>query len=134
MPRPGTPVVHPRMLAAVRAVHTGAMIARPTGETVVSDDGLTVTTAPPAVRYAGPCRVMPFADGARVREVADRPVTLRVYRVFVPWDAGPVEVDDVVDVTDSQDPDLPGRVLRVMDSPGATLEAERALLCEEVVD
>lgn len=131
-------VVDPRMLSAVRPVHEGAMtdectVAEPAGEPVTSEDGMDVTVPPGAVRYQGRCRVVPFADQARVREVVDRPVTFRLYRVFLPWAAGPVEVDDIVTVTRSADPDLPGRPLRVMDVPATSLEVERALLCEEVV-
>lgn len=127
------------MLTAVRPVHEGAMtdectVGRLQGEPIVSDDGLTVTVPAPLVRYSGPCRVAPFADAARVRDVAERPVTFRIYRVFLPWDATPVEVDDVVTITRSTDPDLASRPLRVMDVPATTLETERVLLCEEVVD
>jgi hypothetical protein len=133
------PVIDQRMLAAVRPVSEGAMtdqctVGRPQGQPTVSGDGLTVTPAPALTRYAGRCRVVPFADAARVREVAERPVTFRIYRVFLPWDATPVEVDDIVTITRSADPDLDGRALRVMDVPATSLEAERVLLCEEAVD
>lgn len=138
MPRPGTPVVHPRMLDSLRTVAQGAQsgtcqLLRPSdAPPALNPSTLAYEPGPPVVLWSGPCRVQPQSrSGAQVVDAAGEQVTLSGYQVTVPISAGQVVVDDLVLITASADPQLVGRTLRVTDVSYGDLQAERHLDCED---
>lgn len=136
-PRPGTPVIHPQMLAALRPVAEGAMLSTCTirepqdgpGE-FDPDTGQYVPT-PGDVVYAGPCRVQALPRRSDDPElVGDNPVTLMVYQLTLAWSAPAVTVDHTVHMDSGPDDELTGQTLRILQTAYADLQAERHLLCQ----
>jgi hypothetical protein len=97
----------------------------------VFDPGTGEYTHPTgATVYTGPCRVTP-TRGERVVVAGETTVTLRLFDVTLPWDTTGVEVHHLVTVTQSGDPHLTNRQLRVVDVQGMSEAAYRRLVCEE---
>lgn len=80
-----------------------------------------------------PCRTAVTGTQDRVARVGERAVSLRLFTVTVPWDTTGVNVDDVVTITASNDPDLIDRTMRVVDVQAMTDGVYRKLVCEEVL-
>lgn len=91
------------------------------------------TTIPGAEVYAGKCKVQ--IQGTRPPKTstdADALLSLVVVEIHVPMSVVGVEVHDLVTITGSLlDPDLVGRVYRVMDHAGKTFATARRMRCEE---
>lgn len=81
--------------------------------------------------YSGPCRVQQRTSAETTADVVGQQVTTRSYLVAVQYDAGQVEVDDIVTVTDSADAQLTGRRLRVTDVQYGSAQWQRDLYCED---
>jgi hypothetical protein len=100
-------------------------------DVTVFADG-SYTTTPGAVVYQGPCRVHPQGSDVVV-EAGEQPVTQRTYDVTLPSTASGIEVDQVLTVTVSADPDLVGRPLRVTDAKVASIHVQRQLVAEDTL-
>lgn len=81
--------------------------------------------------YAHPCWVRSGAGQERVVDVGGDLVTLRLYRVRLAVGVTGVEVDDVITIITSPDPEMVGKALRVRDFPADDLAVTRLALCEE---
>ena len=96
------------------------------------DTGTGVYTAATTSQvYVGPCRVLARAADDRIVLAADDRRPIRSILVLVPFDVDDVEVDDLVNVSVSDDGRLVGRDLRVT---GVEVESEvavRTLYCED---
>ena len=79
--------------------------------------------------YSGAARVQPLAGSERVVRFGEEPVTIREYHVTLPHDAAGIEVDDIWVTTTSDDTDLVGRRMRVIDVTYSSIEAVRRLRC-----
>ncbi len=89
------------------------------------------TTTPGAVVYEGKCRVEPQGRSDAVVQAGEGPVTQRTYDVTLPSTASGIEVDHVLIVSQSADPDLVGRPLRVRDAKVASVHVQRRLVVED---
>lgn len=141
MPRPGSTVVHPRMLDHLRPIPESAMagtceLQRPAGgEQVLDDTTGTYDAAAPSVLWTGPCRVQPRSRSVVSDvEAGGEMVTLADYQVTVPVSATAVGVDDLVHVLTSVDPQLAGKTLRITDVATGDYQLERQLTCEDDQD
>lgn len=87
----------------------------------------------PLPYHAGPCRIQSVARNQGAADVGDRQVTIRPYRVSWPADIPEVRVNDQVKVTAcSDDPQLVGHTLRVVDIPNGSLLWQRDVECEDI--
>lgn len=82
--------------------------------------------------YSGKCRIRP-SGGSRVVMAGDAPVTLRLFDLTLPWDATALLVDQLVTVTDSNDPYMVDRVFRVVDVLGGSDTAYRRAVVEDTL-
>lgn len=139
MPRPGTPVVHPRMLEHLRPTIVATMahtaeLARPTSPTgagAFDPETGTYPAAEPTALWSGPCRVQPLSrSGIATPEAGGDLVTTVDYQVTVPFDAPRAQVDDLLTITAGPDPQLLTRTFRVTDAAVGDLQLERHLLCQ----
>ena len=104
-----------------------------TSEPTFDPDTGTYTTPAPTTLYSGiACRAAPFT-GDRVVQAGEEPVTLRFYNVTLPVTTTGIEVDDLIAVTTSADPDLVGTSLRVRDSRASSMGAQRRVTAEVVL-
>lgn len=137
MPRPGSHVVHPRFEERNRPAAAATMTAhmaftRPGTGTGTFDPATGKTTPPvPVDVWSGPARVQPLPDRAQPVDFGGQLVTLHRYRVSLPYDAVELRVDDLGTVTDSTDPALAGRQLRVVDVAYSSLLLQRDCICED---
>lgn len=136
MPRPDSQVIHPDLLATAQAwsgrsrIDT-CTITRPgvstwDPETNSSSDGTTTV-------YDGPIRmqdVQPFG-GSRTTGFGGQAVTTSSYFAVIDADAAEIRIEDIVTFTDSADPDLIGRSLRVTEVLVDTFHTHRRLVLEE---
>lgn len=88
--------------------------------------------------YAGRCRVSPSPSMGQRVQVGEEAVVDQARWVFLPREATGVKVEDIVEVTASEDPDIIGRELTVKTvaaepSPTSALEA-RWLICEDIME
>lgn len=141
MPLPGTRVIHNRFQSAHRRGADATMtvqisFTRPGAGTPGAFDPATGTTgaptggAPVATTIA---RVQATAAADHPVDAAEQVVTLRGYRVSVPWDVTGLRVDDVGTVTSigpDDDPDLLGARLRIRDVAVGSITWQRDLVCE----
>jgi hypothetical protein len=68
-----------------------------------------------SIVYSGACHLRKSNDplGGTDRISAHKNITVRNYQLEIPWNATPLQVNDVVTVTSSDDAHLVGRKLRV---------------------
>lgn len=137
MPLPTTRVIHARFSEHHRPTATGAMLATCTitREATKGTTGPDGTWTPPSrtTVYTGPARISPRTSEQRNVVAGDRRVVLREYIVAIQWDAVTIRIDDLVEVTDADDPLLSGTGLRVSDVQMGDQQWERVLVCEENV-
>lgn len=98
----------------------------------VFDPETGYSSAGGAAVYAGACRIRPA--GASGRDVGDAPIVLHSYLVTIPWDAVGIAINQVVTITDSDDPDMVDRTFRVVDVEGGTGNPHRRLTVEQILD
>jgi len=123
-----------RVLAQARAAAGALMVdactlTRPAGPRVWDPD-TGVYTQPTATVYAGACRVRVRTDAEQVVRAGETTEATWRYLVSLPFTVA-AESGDVVQVTASNDPTLPGRVLRVVQVTRGTHVSARRLICEE---
>jgi hypothetical protein len=117
------------MRATVESMLPDRCTIRQPGSTAFDAGTYTSTTG--AVVYEGPCRVHPQGRSDAVVQAGEEPVTQRTYDVTLPSSASGIEVDHVLTVTESADPDLVGRPLRVRDAKVASVHVQRRLVVED---
>jgi len=135
MPRPGTPIIHPRYEQHHRHIPEGASTAtcriqRPSTEPGVFDPNTgTTTPAAPTTLYDDlPCRVQEIRDEQRSL-TGEQIVTTRRYMVIVSYDVTNVQVDDWVELITATDPTLlGGRKLFITDVMRGSVRFERDLI------
>jgi hypothetical protein len=105
---------------------------------IVTDDGPTATwdgskyTTVRKTIYSGPCTMRADTQGQRVVQAGDRPVSLSLYQLTLPYDV-PVAIGQQVVVTASPDPLAVGRKLRITQVPKTDWLAQRTVIAEEEV-
>lgn len=99
---------------------------------VFDDDSGTYSDTTGDVVYSGRCwiRASMFQRDA---EAGESLVSTRMYDVTLPWDTVGVNRDHLLTVTESDDPHLVGRVLRVSDLKGGSNNPHRRLVCEDTL-
>lgn len=66
--------------------------------------------------YSGPAHISPVTYRRDRQEIGGmEAVRIRQYRAIVPWDAGDVWIDDLLTVSDTQDPDMLGKTFDISD-------------------
>lgn len=136
MPRPGSTVLHPRMLGtaadwSARGQVDTCTITRTAGSTW--DPETNADTPTTDTVYEGTIRlqdVQPFGGG-RVVGFGDEPVTTSSYFAVIHDTAADVRVEDVVTIDTSADPALVGRTLRVTESLVDSFHVHRRLVLED---
>jgi hypothetical protein len=139
MPIPGSRVIPARWSEHHRPVASASMrgtcsISRPdtdTADDVYDPATLQYTSGAGTSIYVGPCRVQALSTAEARQTFGEQDVTTRRYMVAIEWDAAEVAVNDVVTVDTADDPDLPGRKLRVLDVATGTEQWERDLVCQD---
>lgn len=138
MPRPGTPMIHPRFAehlqpTAELAMQATITIRRP-GTAAGTFNAATGKTTPPTstLIWTGPARVQPLVNAAsRPIDFGGQQISLHRYQVSTPADIPQVAVDDQITVDGgADDPELAGQTLRVIDVPYASVLLQRDLICE----
>lgn len=76
------------------------------------------------------CRAAPWV-GDRVVQAGEQPVTLRAYNVTLPVSVTGLEVDDLIEITDSAEPELDGKVLRIKDPRASSMGVQRRVTAED---
>lgn len=119
------------MRATVDSTLTDACtIGTPGADTFNTTTGIYSHGAEVAV-YAGPCRFGPTEGTDRVAEVGGEAVSLRTYKVRLPWDTEGVAVEQILVATASNDPHLVDREFRVIDVRGLTDPLSRSITVED---
>lgn len=84
-------------------------------------------------RFTSPCKVQERGVQSTERDAGGREATLVRTTIHLPISAGAVEVDDLVTITVSaHDPQLAGRVFRVLAPAGKSFATARRFEVEEV--
>lgn len=107
-------------------------ISRPAGDPVFDPATGTYTDPVSITVYSGPCQVAPVGAD-RVVQFGEQPTSLRQYDVTIVGLAEAVQVEDLVTVSSSADPQLDGLELRALDVKKGSLPTNRRLTCEEVL-
>ncbi len=138
MPRPGTPVIHPQMLDAIRPVAEAAMrgtcrLLRPSGPPLVMDEEtLRLRPRPTELLWEGPCRYQPRSDTTnRTLQAGERPVTTTQNQLTIPWSAPEAHVDDEIEMCTSADPTVIWKRFRVVNVAFGEYQAERHLSVQD---
>jgi len=139
MPLPGTKVIpdgwsaHHQPTAEGQMTATGSLSHPPSGEPTGWNEQAGRSVYGAASEYwSGPVRVQRGGQGQAVVDGDGRQVTLRGYQVSVPSTVVEVRVNDLLTVaTCGEDPDLVGRVLRVVDVRYGSLRWQRDLICDD---
>lgn len=132
--RPGTEVIPHNWETAHRVVLEGTLRGRVAlrepgtqqGWSDAEEQNVAVAKAPYAT--AVPARVLALSGQARVIQLADDTEVIADYLVVIPAHHV-VAGGHLVDITDSTDPDLTGRALRVEKVARGTERFERDLFC-----
>lgn len=119
------------MRATVDSTLTDACTIAGQSEPAFDPDTGTYTDTPGDSVYSGPCRLGPTEGSDRVVEVGGEPVSLRTYKLRLPWGTEDIAVDQIVTFTTSNDPHLVGRRFRVIDVRGLTDVLSRSTTVEE---
>ena len=106
-------------------------IRHQTGVTVNPDTGASEPTY--TVVYTGKCRVQSRNLGTESPNAGQQRVDIYATELQLPISVTGVAVNDLVEITDSLDPDLIGRTLRVNNLFYKTHATSRRLPLEEVV-
>lgn len=119
-----------------RPVVAGTMTATCTVTVVGTESDWDPTTGPTpgtetVVYPSGPCRVQALDNATGEADAAEQDVTVSLYLVVLPWDAGTIPDGARVHVdTCPDDPQLAGLELSVQAVRHASLRWERDLICE----
>jgi hypothetical protein len=130
-------LLHPRMLDAIRATSGGAFTAHGALTRAGTGDGTyndTTGQSDPPARvsvHTGPVKVEPQTSQDRVVIVGGQPVTVRLYSAEAGLDWTDVRVDDVLVLSECDDPYLVGRPLTVVDATGSTLGTTRPFVVQD---
>ena len=66
--------------------------------------------------YTGPTHISPVTYRRDRQEIGGmESIRIRQYRSIVPWDSGDIWIDDLMTVSDTQDPDMLGRTFDITD-------------------
>jgi hypothetical protein len=137
MPLAGAGIVSPHLQSHVvgwrnRGLPDTCTVTR-ASTTVTAVDPETLQRVPslPSLVYSGPCSAQPAPYGDRIIVLGDEQVVVRKYVVSVEAAAVGIDVDDVVTVTATDDPELQGRPLVVIDITADTFASRRLLVCED---
>lgn len=120
-----------RRLAATLMVDT-AVVTRGGAPAFDPSDG-SYTPAAGTLIHEGVCRVRQPQAAAAPAIYGDIQVSKSLYLITFPHDAPPFEPDDIVTITDTDDPDLANRTFRIGTVPRMSLLLYRELICEAVV-
>jgi hypothetical protein len=135
MPLPGSRIIpngwseHHRPTATA-TLNGSCVIDRPGAPASLDPATLQYGAAASTRIWAGPCRVQALARAQAKAGFAELDLTTKHYQVVVEWQAV-VQVQDVVTVTDADDPTLVGRKMRVLDVSVGTEQWERDLIAED---
>ena len=140
MPRPGTPVVDPRMLPGVRAAVTGSMvdecrISGPGTGSTYNPATKTSTRTAGATKHEGATYLQAPTDQPRIVDFGGEATQVTGYVAAVSIDWDDVEVGDTYTVTAVNahgDPRLVGRDFTISKVGVDTFAAQRILELEEV--
>jgi hypothetical protein len=102
-----------RRAMAERLVDTGTMTRASTTKTWNETTG-RYDPDPPTTVYTGAGLLLPAMSGDRTVDVGETVITLRTYKLTLPWDAPLIKVDDVWTPATSADARVVGRPLRVI--------------------
>lgn len=133
--RPGTPVIPMNWEAAHAPVaaktHTGTcQIHAPASTPTIGDDlSYEAPTEPTTPLYDGGCRIQKLTVGDAMTTLGDQALVRTRYLVSLDRVAAGIPVGAVVDITNSNDPDLNAGTLTVAQTTGGTLRFERDLIC-----
>lgn len=137
MPFPGARVIpgawsgHHRP-TATSTLDATCVITRPSGTGTTQTDG-TWTPDAAATVYTGPCRVVAQNTTEGLLIVAgDAQQTRSRYQVSVRHDHAYPKIDDLIEITDSADVGLIGKVLRVVDVRYGSEQWQRDMIAEEM--
>jgi len=137
MPLPSTRVIGPGWSDHHRPAATGSQTAtvRITRAATTGTTGEDGTWTPPVrtTVYDGTARISPHTSEQRFVVVGERRTVFSDFLVAIRWDAAPIQVDDLVEVTEAVDPGLVGLVLRVEDVEGGSEQWERLLVATELL-
>jgi hypothetical protein len=112
---------------------TSSCTIRGVGAAPVFDPEVGYVDSTGATVYTGSCRVRPLGGG-QVVFAGEGQTVQRMYEVWLPWDTVGIVVSQFVTIDESNDPDMAGRVLRIVDVQGGTDAVHRKLICEAIVD
>jgi hypothetical protein len=104
-------------------------IFRKTGTTTDPNTGAVVDSY--ATVHTGKCRVRMQSSWATDRTAGEQPITVSRYMLQIPVSVTGVEIGDLVDITESKDPDLVGHRIRIDGPFGQTHATARRYICEE---
>jgi hypothetical protein len=108
-------------------MHDACKIYTP-GSPVLDRTTGNTTTPESAVKYEGPCRFWEVQAGQQVL-IGDQELVMTQSFLSLPYDAPVPEGDDVVEITDCDDPVLIGTTVNVISAVhGGGLRASRKLL------
>lgn len=138
--RPGTAVIptgwETGHAPVVAKTMTAQVSIRPPGETQQwSPEAEQMVLTPHVPYYTDGARIQVLGQQARQARTAEDPETVASYLVVVPGDIAPPPgglemVDHLIEVTDSGDPLLDGRVLVVREVVYGSQRFERDLFCQ----
>lgn len=97
---------------------TTIAITRTTGATLgaINTTTLQYDAASPSVIYTGEAYISPVVYRRDRQEfVGGNILTIRQYRVLLPWDSGDIKLDDVVTIVSCSDPNFVNKTLTVID-------------------
>jgi hypothetical protein len=125
----------PNLLARGRARAESLMvdscvIRRRTGSTVDPDTGAEVPTYTQV--YEGKCRIQFRGLATESPTSGQQRVDLLTTEIQLPITVTDIAVNDVVEITASLDPDLPGRLLRINNRMHKTHATARRMSVEEI--
>lgn len=106
-------------------------VTRPSQGTTLDESTGSYTTSA-SIIYEGRCRVTPLGLADRTVIFGEEAVDLIAYRAVFPYDAPAFVKDDIVEMTDSADTQLIGRLLEVHSYEAKTLQIKRVVICQEV--
>ena len=119
-------------LAAEALMLDTCTVGRPAEAYTDADSGQVVTAY--ATVYEGPCKVQQTIAQSSSPTAVGHAFTVQGARLDLPISAGPVAVDDTVTiVSSSQDPQLVGRVFRVVELFHKSFATAQRVRVEEVV-
>jgi hypothetical protein len=135
-PLPSGRVIHPAWSEHHRPVVASTLTAACTITTTGTPGDWDPTTGPTpgtedTLYPSGPCRIQALDNATGEADAAEQNVTVSLYLVVIPWDAGPIVTGARVHVdTCSDDVQLEGMELTVQAVRHASLRWERDLICE----